>query len=51
MSLLCHYGLLRGERARGLELADLFPLELKNEGPSACIAVVMVLRQVYLYTS
>jgi hypothetical protein len=43
MSLLCHYGLLRGEIVRALELADLFPLEFHNEGPMACSAVAMII--------
>jgi hypothetical protein len=43
--LLCHYGLMRGQDVRGLELADLMPLELGNEGPSQCIALVMMLFQ------
>lgn len=30
--MMCHYGALRGDNIRIMELADLFPLELENEG-------------------
>jgi hypothetical protein len=43
--LLCHHGLLRGQDVRELELADLVPVELSNEGPSRCIALVLMLHQ------
>lgn len=37
--------LLRGENARDMQLADLFCLEFKEEGPTECIALIAVLRQ------
>jgi hypothetical protein len=43
--LLCHFGLMRGQDVRGLELADLIVLDLPNEGPSPCTALVMMLFQ------
>lgn len=41
--LMGHMMLLRGENRRYLQLADLFPLPLKNEGPTPCIALICVL--------
>ena len=53
MSLICHYGILRGEIVRSLELADLFTAELPNEGPPGvdCVAVVLGLRYIQLCVS
>ena len=41
--LMGHMMLLRGENRRHVQLADLFPLTLKNEGPSRCTALIMIL--------
>jgi hypothetical protein len=41
--LLCHHGLLRGQSARQLELADMFTLEIGNEGPTPCTALVLLM--------
>lgn len=41
--LLGHNMLLRGENRRTVEFPDLFSLELKNEGPTPCIAMVMIM--------
>lgn len=43
--LLSHYGLLRGESVRRVELADLHALQLDNEGFTDCFAMVMVMHQ------
>lgn len=41
--LMGHMMLLRGENRRHVQLADLFPLILKNEGPTRCTALIMIL--------
>ena len=41
--LLGHSMLLRGESRRMVELADLFSLDLENEGPTPCSALVIIL--------
>ncbi len=41
--LMGHMLLLRGENRRTMQLADCFPLPLKNEGPTPCSAYVCVL--------
>ena len=41
--LMGHMMLMRGENRRHLQLADLFPLNLKNEGPTPCTAHVCIL--------
>lgn len=41
--LLSHYGLLRGENVRDLELADMFSQPLDNEGFRPCIALVLLI--------
>jgi hypothetical protein len=40
---LGHFGLLRSNNILGVELADLSAVELMNEGPSPCFALVIVL--------
>lgn len=40
--LFGHNILLRGETRRTIQLPDLFSLELKNEGPSRCPALVLI---------
>ena len=35
-------GLLRGENVRDLELPDFFSKEMDDEGPSQCIAMVII---------
>jgi hypothetical protein len=42
--LLSHYGLLRGENIRGLELADMFSQALDGEGFSESIALVLLIQ-------
>ncbi|GAA5920377.1 hypothetical protein JCM5296_003901, partial [Sporobolomyces johnsonii] len=39
---LAHYALLRSNNVLPIELADLFPVELPNEGPSPCFATVVL---------
>ena len=41
--ILAHNMILRGEVRRQIELADLFTLELQNEGPTPCMAVVLLM--------
>jgi hypothetical protein len=41
--LLCHFNLLRGESARALEFADIFSLELEEEGYSKCDALITII--------
>lgn len=41
--LVGHFGLMRGENVRALELADISALELPNEGPTPCTAMVTLL--------
>ena len=41
--LLAHYGLLRGDNARRLELADLHTVVSENEGFTRCVAFLMTL--------
>ena len=41
--LMGYMMLLRGENRRHVQLADLFPLVLKNEGPTRCTALIMIL--------
>ena len=43
--LLAHNMLLRSETRRDVQLPDLFSLQLHNEGPSPCTAVVMLINQ------
>jgi hypothetical protein len=43
--LLAHYAMIKGENIRNLELADLLTVELPNEGPDPCIAVVLMMLQ------
>jgi hypothetical protein len=45
MFLLCHFCLLRGESVRRCELADLFALDLENEGYTPCKALIVVMDQ------
>lgn len=40
---LAHYFLLRGQNARSSDLADIQMIHLKNEGPTKCPALVMVM--------
>ncbi|GAA5976970.1 hypothetical protein JCM10908_005696 [Rhodotorula pacifica] len=40
---LAHYGLMRGDNVRKLELADLFSIQLEQEGPNGATAVVLLL--------
>ena len=42
--LLSHFGLLRGENARDLELADMFSQVLDGEGYSECVALVLLIQ-------
>lgn len=42
--LLSHYGLLRGENIRELELADMFSQPLGGEGFSECTALVLLIQ-------
>jgi hypothetical protein len=42
--LLSHFGLLRGENVRALELADMFSQILDGEGFSECIALVLLIK-------
>lgn len=41
--LMGHMMLLRGENRRTMQLPDLFPLPLQNEGPTACTAQICIL--------
>lgn len=41
MYLLNHYGMLRGHHAREAELPDLQQVELKNEGFSRCLTMLL----------
>lgn len=45
MAALCHYGLLRGQSARGIQLADMHYTSLDDlEGPTPCdVAVILLL--------
>jgi hypothetical protein len=45
MFLLCHFGLMRGQDARSLELADLFCLIQPTEYEQDCLTLVAVLCQ------
>jgi hypothetical protein len=40
--LMSEQGLLRGENVRDLELPDFFSKEMDDEGPSQCIAMVII---------
>lgn len=42
--LVSHYGLLRGENVRDLELADMFSQLLDNEGFQQCTALVLLIQ-------
>lgn len=42
--LISHFGLLRGENARDLELADMFSQRLDNEGFQPCTALVLLIQ-------
>ena len=41
--LWSHHTLVRGETRRNAQLPDLFSLELKNEGPTPCTAMIMLM--------
>ncbi len=41
----CHYGILRGENARKLELADLITREYEQQGPSSCQLIYTIAQQ------
>lgn len=41
--LACHHMALRGESIRTASLADLFSLELQNEGPTVCQALIIIM--------
>jgi len=43
--LLAHYAMIRGENIRSLEFADLLCVDLPNEGPSCCTALVLMMLQ------
>ena len=43
MAMVSHYGLLRGENVRGMQLPDVHSLTLENEGPTRCEALVILL--------
>ena len=44
--LLSHYALLRGELARGMELADIQSINLDGESSNGiCPALILILRQ------
>jgi hypothetical protein len=43
--LLGHALVARGETTRFIQLADLFTMELKNEGPTVCEILMVVMRQ------
>ena len=45
MFLLIHFSLTRGESVRKLELADMFILDLENEGLTACKAMIVSTEQ------
>jgi hypothetical protein len=45
MFLLSHYTVSRGENIRAIQLADMFALELDDEGYSACFTVALVMGQ------
>jgi hypothetical protein len=45
MFLLTHFCLLRGESVRRLDLADMFLLELENEGYTDCKALTIIMDQ------
>ena len=45
MFLLSHYTVSRGENIRAIQLADMFALELDDEGYSACFNVALVMGQ------
>jgi hypothetical protein len=45
MFLLGHFCLMRGECVRRIELADMFALDLENEGFSPCKALVIIMDQ------
>ena len=42
--LVSHFGLLRGENVRDLELADMFSQELDKEGFQTCTALVLLIK-------
>ena len=42
---LGHYALLRSSNILPIELADLSAVDLDNEGPSPCFAVILILRE------
>jgi hypothetical protein len=44
MFLLLHYGIMRGESGRALELPDIYGISLQNEGYSTCYTMVISLR-------
>lgn len=44
MAAACHYGLLRGQDCRGMQLPDVQYLSLeKREGPTECDVMVVLL--------
>jgi hypothetical protein len=43
MFLVSHFGLMRGDNIRKLELADMFSINFENEGVTPCLALVLVL--------
>ncbi len=45
MFLLAHFSVCRGENVRALQLADMFTLELEEEGYSFCFTVALVMGQ------
>lgn len=45
MFLWTHYGVMRGNNIRLAELADIFTVNLDQQGPLWCKAVVLSMRQ------
>ena len=43
--LMMHFGILRGEPIRMMQLPDLFSIPLVNEGPNDCRSMVMLMNQ------
>jgi hypothetical protein len=43
--LLAHYAMIRGENIRNLEFADLLCVDMPNEGPDPCTALVLMMLQ------
>ena len=41
--LLSHFCLMRGESVKRLELAYMFILDLENEGPTECKAMIVIM--------